>query len=105
MTEILINYKWNEVFLSNTKIINLQRKDYENISITLRVTKENDERDYIRLKSLPSNVDIDFYNDEDKIRIRFEHNESIQDFFKINRFSFEVFKICEITTEPLFKGI
>lgn len=103
MTEILINYQWNEVLFSNAKIINLKRKDYEDINFIIRVTKENKEYDYIKLKSLPSNVDIDFIYNDDKIRIRFAHNVSIQDFFKENEYTLDNFKICEYMTEPLFK--
>lgn len=102
MTEILINYQWNEVYISNSKIIRLKNNDYSDISLTIRVKKE-DKYDYISLKSLPNNTETDFIYDDDKIRIRFAHNWDIQEFIKENEYFLNDFKISEYMTEPLFK--
>lgn len=102
MTEILINYQWNEVYISNSKIIRLKNNDYSDISLTIRVKKE-DKYDYISLKSLPNNTETDFIYDDDKIRIRFAHNWDIQEFIKENEYFLNDFKISEYMTEPLYK--
>lgn len=102
MTEILINYQWNEVYISNSKIIRLKNSDYGDISLTIRVKKE-DKYDYISLKDLPNNTETDFIYDDDKIRIRFAHNWDIQEFIKENDYFLNDFKISEYMTEPLFK--
>lgn len=102
MTEILINYQWNEVHIQDSKIIRLKNNDYNEISLTLRVKRE-DKYDYISLKSLPNNTEIDFIYDDDKIRIRFAHNWDIQEFIKENEYFLNDFKISELMTEPLYK--
>lgn len=105
MTELLINYKWNEIFLNESKIISLKRENYGDISFMIRITKDNRENtyDYISLKSLPNDVKMSFIYDEDKIRIRFAHNADLQEFIKENKYFLEDLKIYEVMTEPLFK--
>lgn len=102
MTEILINYHWNEVYIQDSKIVRLKKNAYGENSLTIKIKKE-DKYDYITLKSLPNNTDTDFIYDEDRIRIQFATNWDIQDFITENKYFLEHFKIHEVMTEPLFK--
>lgn len=106
MTEIIVNYQWNDLIFRNSKIIVLKREEFGDVSFMIRIIRkvnENEKYDYISLKSLSNDVKINFTYEEDNIRIRFPHNSAIQEFIKENKYALEDFKIYEIMTEPLFK--
>lgn len=103
MTEIFINYKWNEVIIQHSKIMSLKNNEYGKVSFMLQVKNKKDEYDYISLKSLPYDTKINFNYDDDRIRISFANNADIQDFIKENEYFLKDFKISELMTEPLYK--
>lgn len=103
MTNIIINYKWNEIIFTESKIVNFKREGYnDKISFVIRITKNENKYEYVGLTGLPRNVKMEFTYQEDSVRLYFETNVYIQDFVKENKYFLNEFDVKEVMTEPLF---